>query len=143
MIAIIRIRGQVDIDRDVEETLNRLRIRKKYACVVIREKPEYLGMLHKVENFVAYGNIDKETFKELVEKRGQPIKKLLKGKIDNEKIVKEFFEGKSEKSWEEFGIKPFFRLHPARGGIKTKLHYPKGVLGNNKLDINKLIMRML
>lgn len=138
MIAIIRIRGQVDIDRDVEETLNRLRIRKKYSCVVIREKPEYLGMLHKVENFVAYGNIDKETFKELVEKRGQA-----KGKIDSEKIVKEFFEGKSEKSWEEFRIKPFFRLHPARGGMKTKLHYPKGVLGNNKEDINKLLRRML
>ena len=44
---------------------------------------------------------------------------------------------------EEIGIKPFFRLHPARGGIKSKLHYPKGVLGNHKENINKLIERML
>ena len=40
------------------------------------------------------------------------------------------------------GIKPFFRLHPPRGGINTKYHFPKGVLGENK-EINKLILRML
>jgi hypothetical protein len=41
------------------------------------------------------------------------------------------------------GIKPFFRLHPPRKGINSKIQYPKGVLGNNKEDINKLIERML
>jgi len=55
MIAIIRIRGKVGVARDVEETLNRLRLRRKYACVVVREKKEILGMLKKVKNYVAYG----------------------------------------------------------------------------------------
>jgi large subunit ribosomal protein L30 len=42
-------------------------------------------------------------------------------------------------------IKPFFRLHPPRGGIDSAKHFgiKKGVLGNNKESINKLIERML
>jgi hypothetical protein len=43
----------------------------------------------------------------------------------------------------DFKLKGFFRLHPPRKGIDSKLQYPKGVLGNNKKDINKLIERML
>ena len=44
---------------------------------------------------------------------------------------------------EELNMKPFFRLHPPRGGINAKIHFPKGVLGNNKEKINDLIKRML
>ena len=47
------------------------------------------------------------------------------------------------KNPEELGMKPWFGLHPARGGIKSKVHYPKGVLGYHGKDINKLIMKML
>ncbi len=115
MIAIIRIRGQVGLNREIVNTFYRLRLRKKYTCVVI-EKPtkEQLGMMEKVKNFVAYGEIDEETYKKLVEARG--------GKIKN-----------------------FFRLHPPRRGIDSKKHFgvAKGVLGNNGKEINKLIGRML
>ena len=34
MIAIVRIVGKVGTEKDVEETLSRLRLRKKYTCVV-------------------------------------------------------------------------------------------------------------
>ena len=40
-------------------------------------------------------------------------------------------------------LKPFFRLHPPRKGIKSKKHYPKGVLGNHGKKINELLERML
>ena len=70
----------------------------------------------KVKYYVAYGEIDKETYDQLLKARGRKV------------------NGK---------LKPFFRLHPPRKGIKSKLQYPKGVLGNNKADINKLIVRML
>lgn len=117
MICIIRIRGRVGIDRKINETLDRLRLRKKYVCVVIEATKENLGMIKKVKNFVAYGEIDDETYKELKEKRG---KKNLEGEI-----------------------KPFFRLHPPRKGINSKLHFPRGVLGDNKEKINDLVRRML
>ncbi len=113
MIAVIRIKGIVGLDKDVNDTFSRLKLERKYSCLVLEEKPELIGMIKKVENFVAYGKIDEETLKLLQEKRG-------KGKKTN-----------------------FFRLHPPRGGIKAKVHYPKGVLGDNKQDINKLIKRML
>lgn len=117
MIAIIRIKGQVGINKDITETLNRLNIKRKYHCIVL-DNPgeEYLGMLRKVRDFVAYGNINEETYKMLKEKRGEMI------------------NGKLSKT---------FRLHPARGGISTKVHFPKGVLGDNKDKINDLIQRML
>lgn len=139
MIAIIRIHGQVNINEKFAETLNRLHLRRKFSCTVIHETPEMLGMLRKIENFVAYGKISRETLTKLVEKRGQPIAKGRK--IDAGKIAEEF---EKNKPFKELGVKPFFRLHPPHGGLKTsRLHYPRGVLGNHKEKINKLIERML
>jgi large subunit ribosomal protein L30 len=118
MIAVIRITGQVGLNEEIVETLNRLRLKRKYVCVVL-EKPtkEQISMIKNVRDFVAYGEIDEKTHKELVEKRG---KKDAEGKL-----------------------KPFFRLHPPRKGINSKIHFPKGVLGDNKEKINELIARML
>ena len=115
MIAIIRIHGQVNVTKKVEETLYRMKLRRKYSCVVIDKLTnEQAWMLKRVKDFVAYGEINEETYKKLNEKR--------KTKIEN-----------------------FFRLHPPRGGIESKKHFGvgKGVLGNNKSEINKLIERML
>ncbi len=117
MIAVIRIRGQVGLNKKFKENLERLRLRRKYACIVLKNPNEaQLGMVRNARNFVSYGEISKETYEELVKKRGRK---------DG--------EGK---------LKPFFRLHPPRGGAKTKLHYPKGILGENK-EMDKLIGRML
>ena len=147
MIAVVRISGLVEIRKDFAETLNRLLLKKKYNCIVMQEKPELLGMLKKTENFVAYGSIDKEMLVKLIEKRGKLIKSIdtknkkeNKTKIDASKIASGIIEGKK---LEEFGLKPFFRLHPPRGGIKSKVHFPKGVLGNHGGKISKLIERML
>ena len=40
MIAIIRIAGQVGLNKDIRETLNRLKIKRKYTCTIIKEKPD-------------------------------------------------------------------------------------------------------
>jgi len=121
-IAIIRIKGKIGIKKEINETLNRLRLRKKYACVVIEDTKENLGMIKRVHSFVAYGNIDDKTYQELISKRG-----------------KKDFNNKDKNA-----IKPFFRLHPPRKGIKSKLHVEEGgVLGNHKEKINDLIRRML
>lgn len=142
MIAIIRISGIPEMPIKAKTTLDRLRLRRKYACVLIHETPEELGMLRIVENFVAFGKIDKETLAELIKKRGRAIENK-KIKIDAEHIAGELLTSKTRKKLGDFGLKPFFRLHPPRGGIDSKKHYPRGILGNNKEDISKLIMRML
>ena len=138
MICIIRIKGKVGINKDVNETLNRLRLRKKYSCVVLNPKKEQSGMIKKVTDFIAFGEIKEDTINKLIEMRGQIINKSKK--IDVKKIVEEIKKGKK---YEELNLKPFFRLHSPRKGINSKIHFPKGVLGNNKNKINDLIERML
>lgn len=105
MIAIIRISGLVNIRSDIEETLSRLRLRRKYACVVIKPTKEKLGMIKKVKEFVAFGEIDKKTYEELVEKRGQLIDKTKK--TDLKKAAEEIEKGKE---YEHLNLKPFFQI---------------------------------
>lgn len=116
MICVIRIKGQIGLKADMKETLHRLKIRKKYATIVVEPTKENLGMIKKVRSFVSYGEISKETYEKLVKERGKKDK-----------------DGK---------LKPFFRLHPPRGGAKTREYYPKGILGENK-EMDKLVLRML
>lgn len=139
MIVAIRIKGMVKIKKKVEETISRLRMRRKYACVLVDEKDIIkMGMLKKIRDYVAYGEIEKGILIRLIEKRGQTIDKSEIKAPD--KIAEEIM---NKKKLSELGLKPFFRLHPPRGGLKnSKLHFPKGVLGENK-EINKLIERML
>jgi len=134
MIAIIRIRGLIGVRKDKAETMFRLGIRRKFTCVLVKDNEETHKMLVKINSFIAYGKINKETLTELIKKRGSK-------KVEAEKVAEELLSGKNK--LEDFGLKPFFRLHPPRGGIETKYHFPKGILGNNKEKINELIMRML
>ncbi len=140
MIALIRIKGEVNIDPRIKETLYRVRLRRKYSCVVIKPDHVNTGVIKKLASFVAYGEINDETLHKLIEKRGKLIDK--NKKVDVKKVVDEIKKGKK---LEDLNIKPFFRLHPPRGGIDSAKHFgiKKGVLGNNREHINKLIERML
>jgi large subunit ribosomal protein L30 len=140
MKVIIRITGDVNLRKDVRETLRRLRLRKKYSCVVLKDTKVNLGMIKKIHDYVAYGEIQKVVLEKLIEKRAKLIDKTKK--IDFKKVAESIEKGEK---FEKLNIKPFFGLHPPRGGIDCKKHFGvnKGVLGNNKEHINKLIERML
>lgn len=138
MIIAIRISGQVNISEEVKETLNRLKLRKKYSAVLLPSSPEMKKHLKKIRDYISYGEIKTETLAKLLSERGQPLDKTKK--IDPKKIMTEI----ENQSLENLGLKPFFRLHPPRGGIEAKKHagVGNGVLGENK-KINELIERML
>ena len=146
MLAVIRIRGTVGIRKSVKDTFKMLRLEKKNTCIVISETPQYLGMIKKVKDFVTWGNISEETLNELVKKRartkdnGRLTEDFLK-KNKTENMTKKILEGKIK----EVDIKPYFRLSPPSKGFKgsIKQHYPKGVLGNRKEEINQLLKRMM
>lgn len=140
LIVIIRISGMVKVKQEFNEALYRLRLRRKYACVIIKPNKTNLGMLEKVKHYVAFGEISKPVLLKLIKERAKSLegdKKQIK--IDTEKVADGLISGKS---LEEFGLKPFFRLHPPRKGIDSKRPYPDGVLGKNK-EINELVERML
>lgn len=137
MIVAIRIAGKVGIDSHVEETLNRMRLRKKYVAVILEDNENNRKLILRVRNFIAYGKISEETFAKLMEKRAQGINGK---KVDFSKITLA-----DAKDLEKKNVKPFFRLHPPRKGIESKKHFGKGkgVLGDNKEAINQLLERML
>jgi large subunit ribosomal protein L30 len=136
MILVIRISGHVEMRTDFEETMFRMRLRKKYSAVLLKETKDTQHLLQAVRNFVAFGPIDQKTLEELISKRAKSSdKKRVDAKRTAEIILTEGIE--------KAGIKPFFRLHPPRKGIDSKLHYPKGVLGDNGDKINELVRRML
>ena len=62
MICLIRIKGRTSLKKEIIETLNRIRLRKKYACVVIKPTKENLGRVKFLKDFIAFGEINNETF---------------------------------------------------------------------------------
>ncbi|MBI3334621.1 uL30 family ribosomal protein [Candidatus Pacearchaeota archaeon] len=138
MILVIRIAGLVKIPYDVQDALFRMRLRRKYSAVLIKDTSETRKLLAHVRNTVAFGKLNKEDTILLLEQRGRASNKK---PFDAKKIADQL----DKKSLEELGIKPFFRLHPPRGGIEARIHYPigKGVLGDHKEKIGELLRRML
>lgn len=138
MIIAIRISGLVEMPKDAQETLFRMNLRRKYSAVLLKETKETQDLLNAVRNFIAYGKIDMKILEELIAKRAKPLDNKTK-KIDAKKVAEIIEKEGIEKS----NIKHFFRLHPPRKGINSKVHYPKGILGDNGDKINDLVRRML
>jgi large subunit ribosomal protein L30 len=152
MIAVVRVRGVVNVRMDVEETLRRLRLFKPNHCVIIPETDAYIGMINKVKDWVAYGEIDLETLKLLLRERGRitgnkPLTNEICEKLgfkDIDSLAEAICSGRV--SFKELKIiKPVFRLHPPSKGYyrNAKKHYPEGSLGYWGKDIRKLIERMV
>ena len=142
LTAVIRTSGMVKVREVIENPLSRIRLRRKYACVLVDPSNKSMaGILKKVKHYIAYGEIDKTTLVKLIKARGKSVDGDKKDvKVDADKVADGLMSGKK---LSEFGLKEFFRLAPPRKGINSKLQYPKGVLGNNGKDINELIERML
>ena len=73
MIIVIRISGLVEVPKKIQETLFRMRLRRKYSAVLIKPTFQNLAMLKKIRNFIAYGDISKEMLSALLEKRAASV----------------------------------------------------------------------
>ena len=131
LVAVVRIRGRVNVRSDITETLERLRLKRVNNCVLLTLTGSYRGMLNKCINHVAYGEIDEATLEKLLKKKAEGLtaKELMGGKYDPVKLKEQM---------------PLC-LHPPRHGYKsTKLSFKQGgSLGYQGADINKLISRMV
>ncbi len=137
-LAIIRIRGITGIKKGIKDTLNMLCLYHNNYCVVVNDN--LLGMIKKVKDYVTWGEIEDETYKLLVEKRGEEYKGRL---TDTKKKIsyKKFIIVNNKK------YKKYFRLNPPRGGFERKgIKVPftkSGALGYRKEKINDLIKKMV
>ena len=151
-IAIIRVRGEVRVRQDIKDTLSLLHLKRANYCVVVDDTPIYRGMIAKAKDYITWGEIDKDTFSDLIAKWGrkqgdaritlEDLKKVGCSSFDD--FAEKFM--RSELKLSDIGAKPFFRLHPPsqgheRAGIKHHLTN-KGALGYRGSDINDLIRRM-
>ena len=73
-LAAVRIRGIIGLRVRVEDTLKMLRLYRKNYCCVIPNNAINVGMLRQAKDYITWGEIDDETFKELVLKRGDEFK---------------------------------------------------------------------
>lgn len=141
MYAVVRIRGTVNVKKEVEDTMKMIRLGRNMHCVVLKKADNTKGTLQKAKDLITWGEIDDKILKQLVEKRGRKLgnNKLTKEEVDN--TIKNL----KEKGKVPEGIKPVFRLTPPSKGFKhsVKQHYPKGELGYRGEKINDLLKRMI
>ena len=66
MILIVRIAGQVKNKAKDNETLKRLKMNRKFSCVLVDEKDDVrMGMVRAVGHMVAYGKVGDDFVKSM------------------------------------------------------------------------------
>jgi large subunit ribosomal protein L30 len=148
---VVRIKGTVNIPHWAQTTLDGLNLDKRFRATIVPESPEYLGMLRRVKEVVAWTKADTGIVKELLEKRGRKTgyKPITKSDIPKEyRSIDEFASAIAENKVaisKIEGLKPWFALNPPRGGFKrkTKTQYAQdGVLGEDG-ELAEMVKRML
>jgi large subunit ribosomal protein L30 len=139
---------------EINYTLKLLRLHSVNHCVVVEENDYNKGMIQKVKDYVAWGEISQDVLESLLKNRGR----LEGGKRLTDEYLKEhtsfgtikdialaLIEGKVKmKDLMEVKIKPLFRLHPPRKGHKGIKRSVKegGELGYHGDKINDLLLKM-
>jgi len=155
LYAIVRLRGTADVPYDVEYTLRLLRLVRRFHAVIYPKSPSLDGNLEVVKDWVTWGEISKETLKNLISRRGRlvggrpitedDIRRIFKLSGLDE-LVNALYEGRI--LWHKYSdyVKPVFRLHPPKGGFKGSIKKPYnagGELGYRGEAINELLARMI
>ena len=70
MIVMIRLRGEAGTRHDVRKTFNLLGMKRIYSVKLLEENPVNMGMIHKLDSFVAWGPASEETQKLVADKKG-------------------------------------------------------------------------
>jgi len=149
----VKVRGTVSAQREARETLDLLLLSKTNHAVLVHNNPSMRGMLKRVQSYVTWGEISKETLTDLLVKRGR-----LAG---NKKLTDEFSQKVGCKSISDLavaladcklnygklpGVQPVFKLHPPKKGFKgtTKKNFRAGgEAGYRGEAINDLMKRMM
>jgi len=150
MYAIVRLRGGVNTRPEIKDTLKMIHLHRVNHCVVVPENPHYRGMIQKVKDYVAWGEVDEGSLAMMLEMRGRlsgnrRLTDQYIREITSYNNVKEFAAAvfKGDVSMKDVGIKPIFRLHPPRKGHRgiKKTVKEGGELGYHE-SIKDLIFKM-
>jgi len=152
VFGVVRVRGSVHVREEIKRTLALLGLNRVNRFTVVPENESYKKMLKKVESYVTWGELDRETLLEALKKRGRTsLKEGISEKFLKEKNLKSFEElvERIEKgsTLKALGLKPFLALKPPSKGFERKgvkkSYSMGGGLGYRGKNINALIKRML
>ncbi len=132
MYVVVRIRGTINANQQVRDTLKMLNLRHINSCTIIPETPSYKGMLQKVKEYVTWGEASDETIKKLLERN----------KVENvDEALEKLKAGEKLRNI----TNPCIRLPPPRKGYKSikKPFNMGGSAGYRGEAINELIGRMI
>ena len=127
MYAVVQVRGVVKTRKEIKDTLKMLRLHHINHCVIVPDTPEMLGMIRKVKDYVAWGEITPETLETLLQTRGRlegndPLTdeyvREHTGYAGIAELAEALIEG-ATRLRDIPGLKPVLRLHPPRKGYKT------------------------
>src|SRR3989344_3606971 len=67
-LVVVLVRGMVNTKPEVRETLKRLRLQRKNNCIIVPHKPERIGMVNAVKDFVTWGTVTPEVLEKIKKK---------------------------------------------------------------------------
>ncbi|MHA1959714.1 MAG: 50S ribosomal protein L30 [Candidatus Thorarchaeota archaeon] len=154
VVLAIRLRGQVSVRPQIEQTLDQLLLLRIHHARVLRLTPSLQGMITKSKDYITWGEIDVDTATLLLSKRGRlsgnrRLTDAYVKKNSSFTSIKAFAKAlvKGEASISDVeGLKPIFRLTPPSKGFKGKRNLPVGmggVTGYRGEEINGLAKRMI
>ncbi len=90
MLAVLRVRGNIGVRRDIEDTMKMLGLKKKHALAVLPRTDSIIGMIKKVESFVIWGELSQEMLEKF---SGQRVINLKPPKKSFKSLKKKFPAG--------------------------------------------------
>jgi large subunit ribosomal protein L30 len=154
VILAIRVRGQVRVRPQIEDTLDKLLLGRLHQARLLPATQSLEGMIAKVKDYITWGVPSEEVIEKLLTKRGRTtgnarltdayVKKN-SSHSSMKALAKAIASGKGSVSDVE-GLKPVFRLTPPTKGYKGKKNLPigmGGITGNRGEGISELAQRMI
>jgi len=146
LLAVIRVKGGFKMRKGFKDTFTMMRLNQKHHCVLMHDLPVNKGMILKLQDYITWGEIDANTLKMLIAKRGRldGNKRVVLKDKELDSLVSDLMSGK--KKLIDAGIKPVLRLSPPSKGWERgtiKLRYPRGALGPRGSEVNELLRRMI
>jgi len=152
LLLVLNLHGVINSPGPVRRALEELKVARRFSASVVPGDPSTLGTLKLCKDHVAWAPIDADLLATLLKKRGMVSatkaldSALLKrmGYRDYEDLAAKMVKEEIRLSAVE-GLRPFFRLAPARGGFKRSMRKQsseKGLLGSNP-QLSELVRRMI
>jgi len=155
-ILAIRLKGEFGTQWTLGTALTSLHLKGRFNAVLLENKPESIGMLREVKDYVTWGDVSTNEVAILFRERGEfsggasvtdEIVKKKFGEASVQDLASALIKGRINlRTLSQAGLNPVFRLRPPSGGFEGSIkraYSKRGELGNRGPAIAGLLTRMV